>query len=441
MVNFGLSAMMESLGMTPFDVNWVLIGYNLAFATILPISGSIVDKYGLRFGHLFGTGFLTWTSVLCAATPDKYGLIVGRVFCGVGAAMSTATGPPMITHLFSDEKKRTKGLSLLIICGPLGMISGMIFGALLVVLAINGLLCIVGFFVIPMFPKPAPDSTKKFDKIGLGMIITGLPLLIYGIDDGGNRGWTSPEILVTIIFGALLVLSFPMYERRLDNPVLPKSFIYDRNMGLMLLTFAIFGGGFATWLLLVTQVYLNSLRLTAIRSALYLLPAAVGSTVSGALGSFLSSCTSVRVQIGGAYLWTAGFIVPWGLLQLDVHRAYIICFALLYLFGNAPAVVRAQANTLSTIPKAQHGQATAMLMVAYQTGSAILLALANATAKSYTKDPNVVRSLMDGYRASFWMLLGITGAAGLAFVVLYRPLQNEYVSCDVIVESSTEEKA
>ncbi|KAI4958683.1 hypothetical protein J4E86_004288 [Alternaria arbusti] len=132
MVNFGLSAIMESLDMTPFDVNWVLIGYNLAFATILPISGAIVDKYGLRFGFLFGTGFLTWASALCAATPNRYGLIVGRVFCGIGAAMSTATGPPIITHLFVDEKKRTKGLSLLIMCGPLGMISGMILGALLV---------------------------------------------------------------------------------------------------------------------------------------------------------------------------------------------------------------------------------------------------------------------------------------------------------------------
>lgn len=90
MVNFGLSAIMESLDMTPFDVNWVLIGYNLAFATILPISGAIVDKYGLRFGFLFGTGFLTWASALCAATPNRYGLIVGRVFCGIGAAMSVS---------------------------------------------------------------------------------------------------------------------------------------------------------------------------------------------------------------------------------------------------------------------------------------------------------------------------------------------------------------
>ena len=90
MVNFGLSAIMESLDMTPFDVNWVLIAYNLAFATILPISGAIVDRYGLRFGFLFGTGFLTWASALCAATPNKYGLIVGRVFCGVGAAMSVS---------------------------------------------------------------------------------------------------------------------------------------------------------------------------------------------------------------------------------------------------------------------------------------------------------------------------------------------------------------
>ncbi|KAI4641278.1 hypothetical protein J4E93_008157 [Alternaria ventricosa] len=139
------------------------------------------------------------------------------------------------------------------------------------VLAMNSFLCIAGFFVVPVFPKPTPDPTKKFDKVGLGLIITGLPMLIYGIDDGGNRGWTSPEILITIILGALLVICFPIYERRTDNPILPKPFIFNRNMMLMLLTFVIFGGGFATWILLATQVYLNCLRLSPIRSAVYLL--------------------------------------------------------------------------------------------------------------------------------------------------------------------------
>lgn len=135
----------------------------------------------------------------------------------------------------------------------------------------NGFLCIAGYFLIPIFPKPPHDPTKKFDKMGLGMIITGLPMLIYGIDDGGNRGWTSPEILVTIILGGLLVIGFPIYERRLENPVLPKPFLFDRNMVLMLLNFLVFGGGFAAWLLLITQVFLNCLHLSAFRSALYLL--------------------------------------------------------------------------------------------------------------------------------------------------------------------------
>ncbi|OJD31020.1 mfs transporter [Diplodia corticola] len=432
MVNFGLSDIMTSLHMTPFDINWVVIAYNLAFAAVLPISGAIADRFGLRVGFVVGTGSLAWASALCAAAPNKYALIVGRAFCGLGAALGTATGPPIISHLFTDEKQRNKGLSLLIMCGPLGMVSGMIFGALLVEsptgwpalfwlgLAVNSVLCIVGFFTIPIFAKPPPDPSKKFDAIGLAMFVSGLPLLIYGVDDGGNRGWTSPEILVTLILGGLIVLAFPIYERRLDNPLVPKEFLRDRNMVLMLLTFVIFGGGFSTWFLLVTQLFLNSLKLTALRSALYLLPAAVGSILSGGLGSYLSTRTSVRIQIGGGYIWTAAFIIPWGLVAMDVPRAYLICFAILYLFGNAPAVVRAQATTLSTIPAEQHGQATAMLMVAYQAGNAVMLALVNAVAKGYTKTPETAESLLQGYKAGFWTLLAITGVVGLTFCCFYR---------------------
>ncbi|KAK7620076.1 MFS transporter [Phyllosticta citricarpa] len=432
MVNFGLSAIMDSLDMTPFDINWVVIAYSLAFAAVLPVSGAIADRFGLRVGFVFGTGTLTWASALCAAAPNKYALIVGRAFCGIGAALGTATGPPIISHFFKEEKKRNKGLSMLIMCGPLGLVSGMIFGALLVEsstgwrglfwlnLAVNSFLCIVGFFTIPAFAKPPPDPTKKFDKIGLAMFVTGLPLLIYGVDDGGNRGWTTPDILVPLILGGLLVIAFPIWERRLDNPLIPKQFLSDRNMMLMLITFVIFGGGFSTWFLLVTQVFLNSLKLTAVRSALYLLPSAIGSIVSGALGSWLSTRTSVRIQIGGSYFWTAAFLIPWGLMFLDANRAYIICFAILYLFGNAPAVVRAQATTLSTIPVEQHGQATAMLMVSFQTGNAVLLALSNAVAKGFTKGPETEASLLEGYKAGFWMLLALTAAVGLVFILVYR---------------------
>ncbi|KAK8170285.1 major facilitator superfamily domain-containing protein [Phyllosticta citribraziliensis] len=416
MVNFGLSSIMSSLDMTPFDINWIVIAYNLAFAAVLPISGAIADRFGLRVGFVVGTGTLTWASALCAAAPNKYALIVGRAFCGIGAALGTATGPPIISHLFTDEKQRNKGLSLLIMCGPLGLVSGMIFGALLV----GNFLCVVGFWTIPVFAKPPPDPSKKFDAIGLGIFITGLPLLIYGVDDGGNRGWTTPEILVPLILGGLLVIAFPIYERRIDNPLIPKNFLFDPNMMLMLITFVIFGGGFSTWFLLVTQVFLNSLKLTALRSALYLLPAAVASIVSGGLGSYLSTRTPVRIQIGGAYFWTAAFIVPWGLMVMDASRAYIICFAILYLFGNAPAIVRAQATTLSTIPSEQHGQATAMLMVSYQAGNAVMLALANAVAKGTTKGPETAASLLEGYKAGFWMLLGLTALVGIVFVVVYR---------------------
>ncbi|KAK8157438.1 major facilitator superfamily domain-containing protein [Phyllosticta citrichinensis] len=479
MVNFGLSSIMSSMDMTPFDINWIVIAYSLAFAAVLPISGAIADRFGLRFGFVMGTGTLTWASALCAAAPNKYALIVGRAFCGIGAALGTATGPPIISHLFTDEKQRNKGLSLLIMHDFWSIARWQVPNTLSrgekqtdprcsaesstgwralfwLGLAVNSFLCVVGFLTIPAFATPPPDPSKKFDAIGLCIFITGLPLLIYGVDDGGNRGWTKPEILVPLILGGLLVIAFPIYERRIDNPLIPKHFLFDPNMMLILITFVIFGGGFSTWFLLVTQVFLNSLELTALRSALYLLtpsgeppkalvdvlvkPAAVGSIVSGALGSYLSTRTPVRIQIGGAYFWTAAFLVPWGLIVMDANRAYIICFAILYLFGNAPAIVRAQATTLSTIPSEQHGQATAMLMVSFQGGNAVMLALVNVVAKGTTKGPETAASLLEGYKAGFWLLLGLTTLVGIVFVVVYRdrPVKQPDAEMRLAASSATE---
>ncbi|GIJ92128.1 hypothetical protein Asppvi_011104 [Aspergillus pseudoviridinutans] len=76
-------------------------------------------------------------------------------------------------------------------------------------------------------PRSSVQSILHFlteiDAIGLGILATGfsLFLLSFNLYTYQDHGWKSPMIICFIVFGGILVLSFPLYERHLA----PKTFI------------------------------------------------------------------------------------------------------------------------------------------------------------------------------------------------------------------------
>lgn len=427
MVLFALPSIRDELHFSLVDLNWVVLAYSLTFATFLLPAGQAADRLGPRNTFLAGTFTLAWTNALSAFAPNLHGLIAGRALAGVGAAMVSATGIPIITRVFDEGKTRNTAMAVYVSCAPIGTILGVVIGALLsasavgwrsnfwLVLILAGLVTLAAIILIPHFDLAR--DTKPIDYLGIGTFVAGAALFVYGLNDAERLGWKSPAIIVTLILGGLLLIAFPIIERNVAHPALARNIIFDSRVVVPLTTFAITGGCWVTWFYVATQVSLNVLKYSTILAACYFLPATAAAIVGGGIGNTLVQKGIPKAAIIGGYVLGIGSLVPWGLINTSHGIWYVIVFALLYLFSQPPITVGAQNLILSEVPVINHGTASALMYVVYQFGSALFLAIVNVVLGS--SDQNTPQGLLKGYQNSMWTLLGITSAGFIGFMAFY----------------------
>ncbi|HWE70348.1 MAG TPA: MFS transporter, partial [Acidimicrobiales bacterium] len=70
------------------QLQWVVSGYALTFASLMLICGTLGDLFGRKRLMLIGVGVFCAGSVVAAVATSSTLLIVGRVVMGVGAAAS-----------------------------------------------------------------------------------------------------------------------------------------------------------------------------------------------------------------------------------------------------------------------------------------------------------------------------------------------------------------
>ncbi len=91
-VNTALPSMAQSLGESPLHMHMVIVSYVLTVAVMLPASGWLADRVGVR--NIFFSAIVLFTagSLFCAQAATLDQLILARVLQGVGGAMMVPVG-------------------------------------------------------------------------------------------------------------------------------------------------------------------------------------------------------------------------------------------------------------------------------------------------------------------------------------------------------------
>src|ERR687883_26364 len=91
-VNVALPSMQRALHIGRSELEWVVVGYALSFATFMLTGGKLADLFGRRLLFVVGLVIFTAASLACGLSGDASMLIAARVVQGVGAAiMNPAT--------------------------------------------------------------------------------------------------------------------------------------------------------------------------------------------------------------------------------------------------------------------------------------------------------------------------------------------------------------
>lgn len=104
-VNVALPTLARELNAGLGRVEWVVLSYLLALATLLLNVGRVADLVGR--GRLYAGGLLIFglSSAACAASTTVGLLVAARVVQGVGGAIMNAVGPAILTEAYPPEQR------------------------------------------------------------------------------------------------------------------------------------------------------------------------------------------------------------------------------------------------------------------------------------------------------------------------------------------------
>src|SRR6201994_4690607 len=129
-VNVALHDLSLDLHASLGGIQWVITGYLLSLAAVIPVTGWAVRRYSARRLYLIALVVFTVGSALCALATSSSELIAFRILQGVGGGMITPIGQ-MILVKASGPKNLPRVMSFIGVPIVLAPVFGPTLGGLL----------------------------------------------------------------------------------------------------------------------------------------------------------------------------------------------------------------------------------------------------------------------------------------------------------------------
>ena len=311
-VTTALPVIREDLHATVESLEWTVNAYTLTFAVLLLTGAALGDRFGRRRMLAVGLAIFTVSSAAAALAPSAGVLIAARAAQGVGGAIIT---PLTLTILSAGVPANRRGAFIGAWSGIAGL--AVAFGPLVGGAVVSGiswhwifwLNVPIGIVLIPLALRRLDETygpAAKLDLPGVTLASVGLTGIVWGLVRGHGQGWTSPEIVISLVAGALVFALFVLWELRTPEPMLPMRFFENRvftlaNVASLLMFFGMFGSIF-----LLSQFFQTVQGYSPFGSGLRILPWTIMPMFVAPIAGALSD------RIGGARLMGIGLTLQAG---------------------------------------------------------------------------------------------------------------------------------
>jgi EmrB/QacA subfamily drug resistance transporter len=404
-INVALPSIIRDFDSTVARGQLVVTVYLLALAAVIPVSGFLGERVGMKRLYIAVLAAFTVSSVLCAAAWDMNSLIVFRVLQGMGGGMLQPLGMAiMFTVITPLERARFMVvLGLPILLGP---IVGPTIGGFLVeyvswraIFLINVPIGIIDIVLACVLLKESTvRRDTKLDAKGLALALIAFPGILLGLSEASDSGWTSPFVLSLLGFGCLAMAAFVAVELKQRDPLLQlRLFAHPMFSIAVFMSFVTQLCFFGTQFLL--PLFLQSAHgLGAAKTGLILFPSAVldfiGINISGrAYNTFGPRPFAI---LGLAFL----LVTALGLSRVTPGTNPVTIAAISSLRGLGMGLCMMPVTTMAfnTVPQDQMPRATALqnvLMRLFGSAStAILTTILVVSLTSHGAPPG--SSITDG---------------------------------------------
>ena len=394
-VSVGLGNMQTDLKASIADLQWVVGGYALTFASLMLACGMIGDELGRKKVMLAGAGVFCAGSVLCAVAPNVQTLIAGRAVMGLGAAASEPGTLSMLRHLYPDDKARSRAIGIWVATSGFALATGPVIGGILLGLwnwraifwfnLLFGLTALIMAAII--LPESADPTAARVDTLGTVLGAGALATLVFAIIDAETAGYGYWLVIALLAGGTVLTVLFVFWERRVRHPLLDLSYFRipafsTGNIAAFCTYFATFAIYFFTALYLVEVANASGYRL-----ALVFLPMTALMIGAALLAGQWTAVVGPRWSIAsGCALFAIGLFASDAFLKASPDYVPLAVTLGVAGIGIGTTVVPITSAVMSAVPAERSGMAASAAntsrVVGAATGVAILGAVVNSQLHS-----------------------------------------------------------
>jgi EmrB/QacA subfamily drug resistance transporter len=391
-VNVAIPSIQRDLDATYSQIQWVLAGYQLAFAVTLITGGRLGDIFGRKRLFMIGMAGFTLASALCGLAQSPGMLIGSRVLQGLMGAIMFPQTLSVIQVTFPPRERGTAfglfgaTIGLATITGPLVgglLINGDLFGLewrpIFLVNVPIGILALAAAARL-LHESKAPYAIRT-DLVGVGIVSAGLLLLVYPLVQGRELDWPA-WTFASMVAAVPVLLLFAAWERRKKaadgSPLVDLDLFRQRAFVAGLLVAGIFFMGIPAFFLTFTLWLQIGLGFTALHAGLTGIPFAVGSALASGASTRLAPRLGRRILSLGTLLITigmAGIIATVDRYGGDTHSWQLIPALAVCGLGLGSVIAPLVNVVLAGIRGQDAGSASGVLTTVQQLGGAVGVAL------------------------------------------------------------------
>jgi EmrB/QacA subfamily drug resistance transporter len=406
------------------SLQWTVNSYGIAFAAGIITAAALGDRFGRRRVFNLGLALFTLSSAACALAPNAADLVVARTVQGIGAA---AVLPLSLTILTTAFPPHRRGL----IVGVYGGLAGLAVaaGPLVGGVVTEGLnwhwifwLNVpIGLLATTLATRLLPEShgaPERLDLPGVVLVTAGVVGVVWALVRANGAGWSSPEVVSTLLAGCVLLLAFVGWERRVREPMVPMRLFHSRAFAVGNVTMFLMSGATFAAAFLITQEFQFARGYTPISTGLRLLPFFGTPMIVSPLAGALSDRIGRRpIMMTGLALQALGF--AWVAARGSLRTSWVeLVVALLVAgIGVSMALPTVPTAVLGSVAETDMGKASGVNFMAQRFGAVFAIAIGSAvfSAHGNLRDPAAVTA---GFRPALWSCVGFAALAALTSVAI-----------------------
>ncbi|MBN8867160.1 MAG: MFS transporter, partial [Solirubrobacterales bacterium] len=323
----------------------------------------------------------------------------------------------IVTTTFAEGSERNRALGIWGAVAGAGGAAGVLLGGILTewagwewVLFVN---VPIAAFVVWQAPqrllesRQEDESERTLDIPGAISITAGLALLVYGLVDATNAGWTSTATLLRVAGAVALIVAFVVIELRTRRPLVPFSIFRMRTLRGANVVGVLTGMSLFSMFFLITLYLQQVLKMDALEAGLAYLPLAISIVLAAGVAGQLVTKLGFKPIIIVGLLLVAGALAWFSQISPDgSYLGDVLVPSILAGVGLGLTFVPVTIAAMSGSKREEAGLASGLINTSQQVGGALGLAILASIANSSTSDAfksgaTEAVALTDGFADAF----------------------------------------